>query len=95
MKIDKTPFLLIMREEIQKMARWLRTVTLAYNPEIITFGGSVGIHFWALWKDEIQSELHSILRPLPYAPVITIDKTPNAGAFGAALLAQKPSPRLT
>ena len=91
MKVHKGTFLPQMEPMIDYVAEFLKTLILTLNPDDIVFGGSVGIHFWSVWKDEIIDLTNQKLKPYPLICSLRISKIKNAGALGAGVLAMQKS----
>lgn len=89
MKRNKTPFKKGMEPFIDFFSEFLTAIIFTYDPDDIVLGGSVGIHFWSLWKDEILECTNKKLKPYPVECSLRISELENAGALGAALLAKQ------
>lgn len=88
-KIKKTPFKKGMEPLIDFFAEFLTSIIFTYDPDDIVLGGSVGIRFWSLWKDELVERTNQKLKPYPVQCSLRISELENAGALGAALLAKQ------
>lgn len=91
MERDKAPFIKGMQPLIDFFAEFLKHIVLTYDPDDIVLGGSVGIHFWSLWKDEVVALTNHKLKPYPLTCPLRISRLENAGALGAAVLAKQKS----
>ena len=85
----KQDFLEPMEPLLDSMAHWIYNLMLAYDPDDIVLGGSVGKFFWSIWLPEIQQRVNNMLSKYPLECNIRVSQLENAGALGAALFAQQ------
>ena len=88
MRADKDQFK-SMLPFIDSLCGWLRDVILAFDPDDIVFGGSVGIHFWSIWKEEIEASLAQKLAEYPNTISLRFSELDNAGSLGAGMFGKQ------
>lgn len=89
MRLNKELYISSMMPLLDLFTGWLRDVVLVLDPDDIVFGGSVGIHFWSIWKEEIESLLTKKLEEYPNTVSIRFSALENAGALGAGMFGKE------
>lgn len=76
-------------ERIGMFAEWLANLALAFDPAVISLGGSVGINVWKPHLAQLQDFIDQRFSEFPKSPHLVCTDDPHAVLHGAALAARK------